>query len=288
MGHEPTNEIYLYDGIGRPWFSPDRVREHLQQWLPGIPVSERGDLLLDGKQRHQDSDRMLESLPAIAKSLASMRVVDPTREPGNVAPLKPEIDYEIRLFTGKSSPTSGVVYDGNDLQRLAYGMLACAERRLGFIHIWFTERLFGTLDENDRRYHLRAGVYGQPSIISSSGMAAAPARDRNYYLARRLGVHPDDPSMEESGGDHLQHGDDRFTKIAIGYAMQAVLYALIGEPFCDDPGCRLFNAHWQKQMLNAQLGEPDYCYRHTQILRAFGEFGPKAGEHTQSAAQSIF
>ena len=49
-----------------------------------------------------------------------------------------------------------------------------------------------------------------------------------------------------------------------------LLFALTGEPFCEDPACRLFNAHWQAEMLRAQLEGPDYCERHQELLRRGG------------------
>jgi hypothetical protein len=49
--------------------------------------------------------------------------------------------------------------------------------------------------------------------------------------------------------------------------MQAVVYLVSGEAFCDDPECRLFNAHWQAELIRAQLtGEREYCARHENLL----------------------
>jgi len=162
------------------------------------------------------------------------------------------------------------VYDGNELQRIAFTRLPREERALDVAHVWFTERLFATWDEDDRRYHARASVYGQPSIISSSGLVHAPAKQREFYIARRLGV-----SAEKAATDHgdqcLKSNDPRTAEIAKGYAMQALFYALTGDPFCDDPGCRLFNAHWQMEMLNAQLAGGDYCADHREAIKRLAD-----------------
>ncbi len=49
--------------------------------------------------------------------------------------------------------------------------------------------------------------------------------------------------------------------------MQAVVYALTGDPFCEDRGCRMYNAHWQEELIFAQLGsEYEFCPRHTEIM----------------------
>ncbi len=53
--------------------------------------------------------------------------------------------------------------------------------------------------------------------------------------------------------------------------MQAVFYALTGDPFCEDKVCRLYNAHWQEDLLFAQLGGAyDFCPRHTALLQNLG------------------
>ena len=43
--------------------------------------------------------------------------------------------------------------------------------------------------------------------------------------------------------------------------------ALTGNPFCPDKGCRLFNAHWQEELIFAQLeSDGEFCPQHTSIL----------------------
>ena len=72
---------------------------------------------------------------------------------------------------------------------------------------------------------------------------------------------------EELAGRFVDYGDLRLTEILKGYSMQAVFYHLTGEPFCDNPDCRLFNAHWQEQMIQAQLTTAqEYCPRHRKLL----------------------
>ena len=71
---------------------------------------------------------------------------------------------------------------------------------------------------------------------------------------------------EKFAGTFLTHDDERLTEVAKGYVMQAVFYRLTGEAFCDDAGCRLYDAHWQEEMLRAQLGEPEFCERHREVI----------------------
>jgi len=51
--------------------------------------------------------------------------------------------------------------------------------------------------------------------------------------------------------------------------MQALFYHLSGEPFCDDPHCRLYNAHWQHELIHARLASfYAFCPRHLKALEA--------------------
>ena len=256
MIERQCKRICLYDGMVQPWFSVERVREHLERWLPWLQVEVRGGLMASG-----------EGGP-LADMLCQTRVRSPFQAPAQRRPLKPEIDYEARVLAGEVRPASGVTYDGNDLQRIAFTRLPRGERGADAAHVWFTERLFGTWEEDDRRYHLRVILCGRPSIISSTGMVQAPAKPREFYIARRLGVSTG-RLPGASSSDCLQFEDPRITDAAKGYAMQAAMFALTGEPFCDDPACRLFNAHWQAEMLNAQLEGRDYCARHEEMFDAW-------------------
>jgi hypothetical protein len=68
-------------------------------------------------------------------------------------------------------------------------------------------------------------------------------------------------------GRFIDYEDERLKEVAKGYAMQAIFYNLIGAPFCKDRGCRLYNAHWQEELIFAQLGAGyEFCESHTRLL----------------------
>ncbi|OGO43493.1 MAG: hypothetical protein A2137_08335 [Chloroflexi bacterium RBG_16_58_8] len=187
-------------------------------------------------------------------------------------PLAAEIEYEKRRILGRTQ-AFGVIYDGFDLVRVFSTVMPGEELRAGFIHIVFTNRLFATWDDRNRRYHLRTSVYGRPSLISTTGLVEAPARPREYYRLKqqyeRLGR---DPAglKEKFGNGFLDYDDARLTEVAKGYAMQAVFYHLTGDPFCEDRGCRLYNAHWQEELIFAQLkGSYEFCPKHAELLKKF-------------------
>jgi hypothetical protein len=150
------------------------------------------------------------------------------------------------------------------------------------VHVAFTPRLLGTFDDADRRYHARAAVLGYPSIVSTSGLVEAPAKPRGFYAAKRgLRIESADVRYEalkqEYAGRFVDYDDPRLTKVAQGYALQAVFYHLTGEPFCEDTGCVLFNAHWQEELLHAQVESGRLCARHRTVAET-----PRGGRRTRT------
>ena len=185
-------------------------------------------------------------------------------------PLHGEMEYEKRRILGKTR-AFGVIYDGLLLQRIFREIIPREECSLEFVHIIFTNRLFATCDDSNKRYHLRTSIYSIPSIVSTTGLVEAPAKPREYYLLKqqyeRLGR---DIGELKDGfrGSFIDYEDKRLTEVAKGYAMQAVFYSLTGYPFCEDKGCRLYNAHWQEELIFAQLESGyEFCQRHTKLLR---------------------
>jgi hypothetical protein len=145
--------------------------------------------------------------------------------------------------------------------------------------ILFTNQLFGTWDRDNRRYHARVSLYGFPSLISTTGLFEAPARPKGYYLRKQMGV-PIELLKEEYQGRFLEPGDARMTEVVKGYAMQALFFHLWGEPFCEDPDCRLFNSHWQEEVLHAQMdGRYEFCAKHEAILKRLRNRAKEEGIH---------
>jgi hypothetical protein len=71
-------------------------------------------------------------------------------------------------------------------------------------------------------------------------------------------------------GKYLDYGDYRINYAAIGYALQILFYYITeGDPFCDDINCRLYNAHWQEELLKSQIQNPGLCDMHSLLLNQF-------------------
>jgi len=201
------------------------------------------------------------NLKLLAEEFSHAKVTNVVREELNIQPLPAEIEYEWRLLS--SQKHSGLLYDGFYLQEIFRRLLPLLEHTLVHIHIIFTSRLFGTFADN--RYHARVALFGHPTLISTTGIVEAPAKPREFYLKKQAGQ---DMAIikEEFRGRFIDYDDLRMTEIMKGYVMQAFFYQALGNPFCDDPNCRLYNAHWQEEVIQAQLSLPEFCQLHQQIL----------------------
>ncbi|NQT82340.1 hypothetical protein HQ563_04915 [bacterium] len=161
---------------------------------------------------------------------------------------------------------AGILYDAHQLIAIYSELILPQEVSSEHCHIVVTNQLFGTWDENDRRYHARVSVYGFPSLISTAGLIEGPAKPREFYLGRSMGL--DRANLEEALKErYLVYGDARLREAIKGYLLQALFYHVTGNPFCENKECRLFNAHWQEDLIHAQIKTgADLCERHRHML----------------------
>ncbi len=254
-------QVLLYNEDATDKLDIEEIAEYLREKLGEVPVAVRGNPFTPHLGKSRD----------YATKLASLKIQEVSRRiaPEEERPLLGEIQYEERRILGKTT-VFGVLYDGFHLQRVLAELMLKGENSFRSNYIFFTNRLFATWEENDKRYHARTSIYGFPAIISTTGLVEAPAKPREYYLLKQqyelLGK--DLLELKEKfRGSFIDYEDERLTEVIKGYAMQAVFYLLTGNPFCEDKGCRLYNAHWQEEVIFAQLdGEYEFCERHATIL----------------------
>jgi len=255
-----VEKVLLYDEGVAERLNIEEAAEYLREKLKTAQVEVKGNPFA----------LWLEKTPDYARKLASIKVQDVSRKIApEMEPLYGEISYEKRRILGKTK-AFGILYDGFQLQRVFSELIAHEERSLEVVHIFFTNRLFATWEEGDRRYHARTSLYGIPSVISTTGLVEAPAKPREYYLLKRQYevLRKDLLELKERlKACFIDYEDERLTEVIKGYIMQAVFYSLTGNPFCQDKGCRLYNAHWQEELIFAQL-ESDYefCRQHARVL----------------------
>ncbi len=233
--------------------------------VTGLRVTVRREFLLHHAAKKLD---------AIASAVAATRVTDVTRPlaPSDAPPV-PLVLFERRLLETPERRVPGVLYDGVLLQAIHRSVLPPEETTLRVAHIAFTSRLPGTFDDADRRYHARACVLGYPALVSTSGIVEAPAKPRGFYAAKRgLQIESADVRYEalkeQYAGRFVDYDDPRLTQIAKGYVLQALFYQMTGEPFCEDPDCVLFNAHWQEDLIHAQVESGLLCASHRKVAEA--------------------
>ena len=263
MKFRHLEKVLLYDEGTEKNLNIEETAEYLRGKLPGVSVEIR-----QAYPPLSQADRQ-----ELATKLAAIKIQDVSRRmTSEQEPLYGEIEFEQRRILGRTR-AFGVIYDGIRLQRVLSGLIPPAERTLNFIHIFLTNRLFATWGEGDQRYHARTSIYGFPSVISTTGLVEAPARPRDYYILKQqyemLGKDIQE-IKERFRGSFIDYDDEHLTEVMKGYAIQAVFYALSGDPFCKDRGCRLYNAHWQEDLIFAQLESGyEFCKRHSRILEGY-------------------
>jgi hypothetical protein len=203
----------------------------------------------------------------LAKQFARIRVKEPGKQFVLGKPLQVEIDYEKRRIRDPHWKIFGIFYEGVFYQRIISNLIYKDKLDLDHCSILITTQLFGTWDQDNRRSHARVSLYGFPSLISITGLVEAPAKPPKFYFKKQIGI-PLERLKEEYRGRFIDHGDQRMTEVLKGYLMQALFFHLVGNPFCEDRDCRLFNSHWQEEVLHAQMdGKYEFCPKHEAILK---------------------
>jgi hypothetical protein len=167
---------------------------------------------------------------------------------------------------------TAVLYDGFIMQSIYSRLLPENEKTTDNIHVIFDSRLTCTFSEENWRYHARAIICGTPSIISTSGIIEAPAKPRDFYF-RQIGWMPsvgDIEELKQFAEKYIDYNDSRINSVATGYTIQTLFFFLTdGDPFCSDAGCRIFNAHWQEDLIRTQVNNQRMCKKHLLLLNRF-------------------
>lgn len=185
--------------------------------------------------------------------------------------------------------TKGLLYDPVNTKRL-FEKINTHKRGLsrqpgradvcGCIDIIIADKLIATYEDTDKRLHLRAAVFGYPSVISTSGIVEAPAKPKEYYLQKqkysllKAWELKEEEVKNKFKNKFIDYRDPRLTEVLKGYIAQAIFFELTGNPFCENESCRLFNAHWQEDLLKAQIRSGRFCKTHQEIVEKL-DFYPK-------------
>lgn len=253
--------VYIYDEPSSPSFKIGEIADFLKEMLPTVDISMRKEFFSFHSQNHDE----------LAKELASSKVRGIEGAQEEIEPLYGEVQFEKRILTEPHRRITGILYDGFKLQKVFRDILPEKESHLDIGHIAFTNRLICTYEKGDNRYHARVIMCGFPSLISTTGIVEAPAKPKEFYVIKQkyhaLGT---EPPVEELKalieGKFIDYDDENMTRAFRGYVLQAIFYHSTGEPFCEDKDCMLFNAHWQEEVINAQIVSGQLCERHRGLL----------------------
>ena len=202
------------------------------------------------------------------EKIASARVFDLKKPFKKYNPSTEEIQIEVEN-KDRSNKDEMVLYDGFEFQKITSELISGNENKEETLHIIFTNKLTCTFDENDFRYHARALIGSNPVIISTTGIIEAPAKPKQYYLDLMTDFNKEriEEIKEKYKGEFLEYNDSRISEIIEGYVLQAIMYYETGDAFCEDKGCRLFNAHWQKDLFYSQLENKKLCNKHQKSIK---------------------
>lgn len=247
------SKIILYDEPTVPEIQLEKIRKFISNIL---------NIEVDLKEN------FFESIDYnMCKKIATTRIFDLKN---SFKPHEPS-DEEIQIETQNkdmSNKKEITLYDGFELQSIIAEHIPTIENTLQII---LTNKLTATFDENDFRYHARALIGSNPAIISTTGIIEAPAKPKQYYLDLMTNFSENrvEEVMKKFKGEFLEYHDPRLYEILEGYVLQATLYYKTGEAFCDKKECRLFNAHWQKDLFYSQIENKKICKHHQEIIKNF-------------------
>ena len=249
-----TSKIILYDEPTVPQIQLQKLKKFITNTFP-VKIEIRNNFFHDLEKKNYEK-------------IASIRIFD-LKKPFKIHnPLTEEIQIEIEN-KDMSNREEMVLYDGFEFQKITTECISTDENKEETLHIIFTNKLTCTFDENDFRYHVRALIGSNPAIISTTGIIEAPAKPKQYYLDLMTDFSKEkiEEIKEKYKGEFLEYNDSRISEIIEGYVLQAIMYYETGDAFCEDKGCRLFNAHWQKDLFYSQLENKKLCNKHQKSIK---------------------
>ncbi len=253
-------EAYIYDETEAENFEISEI----SRYLKGKGLFENVKIEDSFLEKYSDD------VDRLSKDLAKTRIKNLEKSERDFDIDDSHQDFERKRIKGESTGKNTVLYDGFTMKNVFSRLIPNEKKTDSVLHLVFTDRFFATWKPATKRYHARVSVYGLPSIVSTTGIVDAPARPRGFYELDQIERGDEEVvvrnRLEEYEGDFVYYGDERLSEIMKGYAMQAVFYQVSTGPFCRDKSCRLYNPHLQKNILKAQLSDPEFCEEHQNTL----------------------
>jgi len=249
-----TSKIILYDEPTVPEIQLEKLQKFLTGLFP-VQIEIRKNFI-----KYCD-DKIFEKI-------ASTRIFDLKKPFKKYNPSINDIQAENEHYD-ITNDKELILYDGFEIHKIISSVIPKDENELNTLHIIFTNKLTCTFDENDFRYHARAIINSNPAIISTSGIIEAPAKPKQYYFESMTDFNKEKVNeiKKKYKGEFLEYHDSRLSQVIEGYLLQAIMYFETGDIFCDQKECRLYNAHWQKDLLHYQIKKQIFCEKHREIIK---------------------
>ena len=249
-----TSKIILYDEPTVPQIQLKKLEKFITHTFP-VKTEIRENFFCDLDEK-------------IYEKIAGVRIFDLKNPFKTHSPTTEDIQIEIQN-KDMSNKEEMMLYDGFEFQKITSEHISKNESGEDTLHIIFTNKLTCTFDEKDFRYHARALIGSNPAIISTTGIIEAPAKPKQYYLDLMTNFTEEKIKdiKKKYRGEFLEYHDSRMSEIVEGYILQAIMYYETGDAFCEEKECRLFNAHWQKDLFYSQLENKKLCNKHQKNIK---------------------
>lgn len=286
--------IHLYTDRPHSNLRLNEVSDYLQKVLGKRAVIDvRGDFV-----KHHYGDSVPEEfLKNLAQAKAWAATVNARVWPPAHAPIteNEKLEEEMRILRDDKTPvpehykdlmvSDYEYYEGAKLHNAFANGLRKDE--MGHAHVVFTSRGIRTMG-SDKRLHNRSGFSaGVMNLVSTTGVVEGPTQPIEYLQEMQNAlnsgifsvdgkhfVHSDDfhKALREKHMDKmLLPNDERLSEVMKGYALQAVKAHLTGHAFCADQNCRLFDAHQQEHVIQAQIKSGKLCQKHDNFFKQIRE-----------------
>lgn len=265
--------IYIYTDRPHPAAEAEEIEPFLKSLE--LPAAFCGDVMetLIPPARHEH----------FAQKCASLRIKEFRKKRNFYKTIPGHFIEEERNFMAGNTPMElkedvSNVYEGDCFLHYLRGFIPL--ERQHDIHLIFTSRLPMTWETQDLRYHGRTVAAEFPlALLSTTGLVEAPAKPREYYLyeiakermKEQGGITGNAPLIDEKPKfEFLTYDDTRMKECLKGLTLQAIFFLTLLEPFCETQTCRLYNAHWQEELLSSQVNGR-MCQTHQNLMRTVRE-----------------
>lgn len=255
--------INFFNDSSWPEIKIKNIIDHLKKIIPNNSIKNQDFLFLNRYQK--------ETL------FYQQSLIHYLKEPSWIYGLKgTHNDIDKDLDIKKKVTPDLYLYDGFLLQK-AFQLYIKNDELLSLSHlnILIIDKLLCTFDETDWKHHARSFICGNPTLISTSGIVEGIAKPREYYY--RLYSCNENPDLlreleKEYEEKFIDYYDIRINDVIEGLVIQSLFYFInSGSPFCENRYCRLFNAHFQDDLIRAHINYKLLCDPHQTILNNYND-----------------